>query len=116
MEGNLGKAVSMGERADVWRVGEMGIKKDQNNKNLGLKDNWDRDKIQKETKSCARGRWVLEMWSEVKELQISKVQFDNAQCGAHWRPRDEHKPRGPNFQTSRPLQGTITSIYARERM
>ena len=65
--------MAMVEKADVWELREVGMKKRQKQQKLGVRDNRDKDEIQKETKRRFGEKRVLEMWPRVKRLQILKV-------------------------------------------
>ena len=69
VEGDLGRAMAMAEKADVWRSrGEGQNQKDKTNKKQEGQDSRDRDKIKKETKSRGGGRRVLGTQSREKGL------------------------------------------------
>ena len=69
VDGDLGRAMAMAEKADVWRSRSEGQnQKGQNKQKTGGQDSRDRDKIKKETKSRGGGRRVLGMQSREKGL------------------------------------------------
>ena len=64
VDGDLGRAMAMAEKADVWRSRNEG----QNKQKWEGQGSRDRDKIKKETKSRGGGRRVLGTQSREKGL------------------------------------------------
>ena len=93
------------------KPGGMGMKGDKNNKNLGVQDSRDRDKIQKETRNRFGGRRFLEMWSRAKGLRVLKVEL--FLDPSLWLPR-EQSPGGCKISEKRDLGKSQIALHAME--
>ena len=98
MEGDLGRAMTMAEKVDVWHAQGRGSEKGQKWRKLGVRDNCARDKNIKEHKKL--GLWKKGSMNAVQGKWMTNLKVRSILDPLLWLPRGQ-APRSIRIKINR---------------